>query len=196
MKRKKGFTIIEMMVAMAVLSMLVIAMSRIFQQSLVATDTGYNLVKGNLVGRTIMQYVADDLSNCTLWIGGGDREFNRVFMTTDSDTDALQTVKYPPLNGGILERTVKYYKLDGTLKSETTDSLFEPSEGANKTIEIVDFQINPDNNSNPTYFDIFLSVTIKKYVDADEDSIDTKNFATRVYLQNNNRYKYGKYSEL
>ncbi len=181
MKRKKGFTVIEMMVAMAVLSMLVIAMSRIFQQSLVATDTGYNLAKGTLVGRTIMQYVADDLSNCTKWTGGDDFKFERIFMTTDPGQDAWQDVEYKSNNGTL---------------TRNGDTLFEPSEGANKTVEIVGFDISPDNNNNPKYFDVFLSVTVKKYADADEDSTDTKNFATRVYLQNNNRYKYGKYSEL
>ena len=179
MKRKKGFTIIEMMVAMAVLSMLVIAMSRIFQQSLVATDTGYNLAKGTLVGRTIIQYVADDLSNCTKWKGGGT--FDRIIMTTDLDQDAWLNVKYALTDGKLQRNGV---------------SLFEPSEDENKTVEIVDFDIQPDNNNNPAYFDVFLSVTIKKYADADATSTDTKNFATRVYLQNNNRYKYGKYSEL
>jgi len=190
MKRKKGFTIIEMMVAMAVLSMLVIAMSRIFQQSLVATDTGYNLVKGNLVGRTIMQYVAEDLSNCTEWIGGENFEFKRPKIIIDPDETQnekaydVQTIVYK-INNGILTR-------NGA-------KLFVPSEGANNTVEFYKdslgegFYIEPDSDTN--YFDIFLSVTVKKYVDADEDSIDIKNFATRVYLQNDNRYKYGKYTQ-
>jgi len=198
MKRKKGFTVIEMMVAMAVLSMLVIAMSRIFQQSLVATDTGYNLVKGNLVGRTIMQYVADDLSNCTDWGGGTDFEFDRIITDSDEAVDSTKTVTYELEAGGTLTRTVVYYsKATGDIVETNISTLFALSTGANNTVEIVDFKItDPENSDTPKYLDIFLSVTIKKYEDADEDSIDTKNFATRVYLQNNNRYKYGKYSEL
>jgi prepilin-type N-terminal cleavage/methylation domain-containing protein len=187
MKRKKGFTVIEMMVAMAVLSMLVIAMSRIFQQSLVATDTGYNLVKGNLVGRTIMQYVADDLSNCTDWFGGNEFEFERIV----TDSNAWLTVGYKIDSGGLKRKT-----------DVDTDwvRLFEPSD--NKTVEFnkdslgEGFYIEPDNNNNPKYFNLFISVKVKKYEDADDDSTDIRNFATRVYLQNNNRYDYGEYSEL
>jgi prepilin-type N-terminal cleavage/methylation domain-containing protein len=187
MKIKKGFTIIEMMVAMAVLSMLVVAMSRIFQQSLVATDTGYNLVKGTLVGRTIMQYVAEDLSSCTSWTGEdqGKFKFERVFMTTESGASSWQNVTYY-LNSGKMQRK--------TDSGNNYVSMFEPS--TEKTVEIVDFNISPNDPLNPEYLDVFLSVNVKKYKDATVDEIDTKNFATRVYLQNNNRYKYGKYSEL
>lgn len=171
-KYKKGFTILEMMVAMAVLSMLVVAMSRIFQQSLVASDTGYNLSKGILVGRTLSQFIADDLSNCTEWLGeSGSYEFDKISVA--SGQDIWQTIEYKMDSGAILR----------SVNGGESLPIFEPS--SSEEVVINDFDMQPDDNH--TYIDVFISISIKKFKNGDED---IKNFSNRVYLQNNNRYTY------
>ncbi|MDA3797590.1 MAG: prepilin-type N-terminal cleavage/methylation domain-containing protein [Kiritimatiellae bacterium] len=181
MKNRKGFTIIEMMVAMAVLSMLVIAMSRIFQQSQVASNTGYNLSKGTLVGRTLLQFVADDLSNCTTNVG--DLSFTRVVLSTDASQEPWQTITY------------EFNEADGSLTRSSDGGtpliLYEDSDKGSVFLTAFDFVV--DDESNPTYYDITLSVDVTQYENATAGQKDTKNFTTRVYLQSRNRDKYGKY---
>jgi len=174
MKRNKGFTVIEMMVAMAVLSMIVIAMARIYQQSITATNTGYNMSRGVLVGRTILQFVISDLNDC----------YSCTAVNTFEKFDITDpTTKYQTVT----------YTFDGATLSRDSQELYSTGTQFN-TVSIESFIIEPgpvDAQTGASYVDVSLIVKIEAFVGA---PADFKEFASRVYLNNGMRYEYGKYA--
>jgi prepilin-type N-terminal cleavage/methylation domain-containing protein len=57
-KRQSGFTLIEILTALAVLSMIVVAMANMFSHGTSAWDTGQRRVTSLMTGRALMDYFA------------------------------------------------------------------------------------------------------------------------------------------
>jgi len=194
---KKGFTIMEMMVAMAVLSMIVLAMARIFQQSNTAADTGYNLAHGTLVGRTLLQFVVDDLEGYTDWPKEVDDVFNKVNVSADGN-NFNETIEYKFKNGKQLVRIVEGKEM--TLFENPNDEYFgnisvSLDEGNDSwSLEPGGYSDTDTAHVRPAYVDIYLRLAVKRFKDS--DTIDKRIFSTRVYLKNKNANRYiGSYQQ-
>jgi prepilin-type N-terminal cleavage/methylation domain-containing protein len=209
---KKGFTIMEMMVAMAVLSMIVLAMARIFQQSNTAADTGYNLAHGTLVGRTLLQFVVDDLGGYTDWPDEADDIFNKVNVNVD-DNNAADSRKFSEnveylikVSGASKQLIRRVTTIDGTtdiILFENPDandfgnisvSLDEDVKGVPGWIlEPGGYSTTDTLKLYPAYVDIYIRLAVKRFAGSNVDD-DKRIFSTRVYLKNKNANRYiGKY---
>jgi len=191
---KKGFTIIEMAVAMAVLSMIVVAMSRIYQQSLVATETGYRLSHGNLVGRTVLQYIVDDLNNCIRWNSSSANSFKKINITDlDSGIFETETISYEMKSSGLI-RTAPDSEgtpVKRTVYANPTAKFGNMSvELKNSTFKMVAFPVNTDY---PDYVDISFELEIKNL--QGETTPDKKRYSSRVYLGDGNINRYNNLGE-
>jgi prepilin-type N-terminal cleavage/methylation domain-containing protein len=196
---KKGFTIMEMMVAMAVLSMIVLAMARIFQQSNTAADTGYNLAHGTLVGRTLLQFVVNDLEGYTEWPEEDSATFKKVNVSGSDDFS--ETVEYN-FNGKKLTRTVNqgtemilFENPDDDSFGNISVSLDDDEDGVSGWIlEPGGYSDADTDYAYPAYVDIYIRLAVKRFKDS--DITDKRIFSTRVYLKNKNSNRYiGAYKE-
>ena len=159
--KRSGLTLIELLVAMSILAIIVLAVAQIFQQSTVAWESGYRRTRTAMVGRAILGYVAEDVG---LAISPSGLSFELL-----DGTNVFQTIDYSP--GVSLSRSINHGS--GTLLYENSDAL-----------EQSDFSIG--FGPIPAYYaDVSLNVKT-----SDKGRDETRKFTTRVYLVNRNRYYY------
>lgn len=61
-----GFSLIEIMVAVAILAVIVLIMSAVYHQSSLAWDAGMRKAKGNVTGRAVLGFIARELSGAVV----------------------------------------------------------------------------------------------------------------------------------
>ena len=84
--KRSGLTLIELLVAMSILAIIVLAVAQIFQQSTVAWESGYRRTRTAMVGRAILGYVAEDVG---LAISPSGLSFELL-----DGTNVFQTIDY------------------------------------------------------------------------------------------------------
>jgi prepilin-type N-terminal cleavage/methylation domain-containing protein len=103
LRTARGFTLIEIMVAVAVLAMLVLVMSTIFHQSSLAWDSGTGRMRANTAARALLNFmekelahaVADDLLRVNVDTRDGsnpnpDKGFSTIRFWTVEGTNSAQ----------------------------------------------------------------------------------------------------------
>ncbi len=104
---RSAFTLIELLVAMAILLIIVVIVAQIFQQANVAWSTGLRSVETTLKGRSLAEYIAQDLSqaipsNFSVTASGAD--FLKLGeITATNSYKAIWPVSYV-WSGGIVKR--------------------------------------------------------------------------------------------
>ena len=166
-----GFTLIEILVSLAILGVIVVSIASLFDQSTVAWDSGLRRSQAMMTGRAILDFAATeaalamDDSNLS---GGSVPSMNNMLVL--EGTNEMADISYTPPGSGI-ERT----------RNTDTSDLIENGDD----ISIEDFSIDFGGGQPPRYADIAVTVqTSDKGRDEDRD------FETRVYLWNHNRYRY------
>jgi len=57
-RRRRGFTLLELLVAISILSIIVVAVAKLFEQSTVAWDRGTRRAESMMIGRAIVDHLA------------------------------------------------------------------------------------------------------------------------------------------
>lgn len=82
-KASHGFTLIEMLTAMAIIVILVLMLTRVFTQGVVAMETGTRNTYRNMNARAVMDYIARELSTAVFEFGT-----NKTFLSMGYNADA------------------------------------------------------------------------------------------------------------
>ncbi|MBT3294135.1 MAG: prepilin-type N-terminal cleavage/methylation domain-containing protein [Verrucomicrobia bacterium] len=162
--KRSGLTLIELLVAMSILAIIVLAVAQLFQQSTVAWESGYRRTRTAMVARAILGYVAADIS-LAAW--GGDvteptSGSGFSFYALDG-TNLLEQISYSTGGGDVVRNSVPLYESVPALSVEAMSATF----------------------ALPYHADVTMDV---KTVDKGRE--ETRRFTTRVYLANRNRYYY------
>ncbi len=163
--KRTGLTLIELLVAIAIMVIIVLAVAQLFQQSTVAWESGYRRTRTAMVGRAIVGYVAEDVG-VAVWDGAGMSAPGMSFWIVDG-TNGLQQITYA--GGADIKRSSMG---DGVPLYESTP----------KRLEVEDFTIA---NTAANCVDVSLNVKA-----TDKGREETRTFTRRVYLVNRNRYYY------
>lgn len=164
---RSGYTLIELLVSVAILGFVVIAIARLFNQSTIAWDSGHRRAEVMLTGRAILDLVSRDLS--ALVDGPG-----ALPVTADSWT-ILRGTNYTDVayswGGGTLQRAI--------------------GGGANETaisgLTNAGFTVALDPDGPPYYF-----ADVKFIMESSGKGADPvdKVYTSRVFLPNVKRYLY------
>jgi len=110
--RKRGFTLIEVLVATMIMLVIVMSLSAVFKQMTAAWGVGMRKIKTNMEGRAAMDHMAQELALAVadgkLEADLGDNSTVIRFFTIDSHTPTnrlVRRIKYRKI-GRNLERTV------------------------------------------------------------------------------------------
>lgn len=168
--RTRGYTLIELLVALAILGVIVVLCGRIFQQANVSWNTGSRKAEINMIGRGIAEFIAQDISRCVPSTPAAVLTGNSPSFTVIDDAS------WPSL-------LVISYSLSGPL----TRTVGAPA------------VLLPDLDKKPMYLKVsatvkagagFVDVTVTV---TDTDPLITSysvDFKSRAWLANRDRYKY------
>ena len=158
-----GFTLIEVLVAMAVLAMIVVAMGTVFGQSTAAWDSGVRRVQSLMVGRALTDYFVREtgLAQC------------------DPQDVAGLNFNIPSGGGfGVLKGADPPKRIEYRL----TDLFGNTTELAASDPVVAYY---PAAESYPRYATVRVSVTTD-----DKGIAETQEFTGRAFLWNRNRYRF------
>jgi prepilin-type N-terminal cleavage/methylation domain-containing protein len=203
-----GFTLLELLVAMLVMGLIVLASAMMYQSGANAYHIGMQRAEVTLVGRSLVQMIAAELSHAVADdppAGVPDQVFEFRLLAGDriefakfapSDTEELNAMRgimrvaYQKSGGavGTVQRRVRYY-------SSEDYGLEEDSGWIDLADRILNLEFRPDGNwtntattNLPLHVDVFVDTL------TEEDALrnDTQNARTyhrRVYMANRNRYR-------
>jgi len=117
---RSGFSLIEIMVAMAILSIIVLMMSTIYHQSTLAWDSGTRKTKGSVVARAVLGLISKDLSLAVvdtniltrgigdMYIQNGAKSIRFVTLggTNSANTRVARMIRYE--KSGASPRVMRY----------------------------------------------------------------------------------------
>lgn len=167
---RRGFTLLEILVAMGILAIIILIVSGIFHQSRMAFDSGVRKTELNMEGRSAMNLMASELSRAVadgansyytnvISAGGSTIKFWTMGMTTNGGRVASYVTYKLLLSGGELVRYVEPVNLqlpypsrtlgglDVPLAENVTKLYFKPSDASSHTTNL------------PVYFDIELEMS-------------------------------------
>lgn len=102
--RARAFTLIELLLAMAILVVIVMLVSQIFNQAMVAWDSGQRKADVNFVGRALVDFMAQEISKAVY-----DGKLYNAFVFPPTMPYALFiTLDKTPNNSNRTVRLVKY----------------------------------------------------------------------------------------
>ncbi len=104
-RRKTGFSLLELLVAMAIFVMIVLMMSTVFHQSSVAWDSGTRKAQNGMTARAVLGFMAREL------------------MEAAEDTAGSATASDPPLRFTYTGTTVTFNKLSNEPTSTERSAL-------------------------------------------------------------------------
>lgn len=118
-KSGSGFSLLEILVAMAILSVIILMMTTIFNQSSQAWDRGLSQSQKGMEGRAALNLMARELKSAVV---GEDTDFVAFaptamsfdMLSRNSGSRAIQYVEYK-YQGGKIERRTTTYKDDYTV---------------------------------------------------------------------------------
>lgn len=127
--RKGAFTLVELLLAMAILVVIVMLVSQIFNQAMVTWDSGSRKADVNVVGRTLADFMAQELSKAVFDgvifnefsippPGGATARFITMDKPPNASNRTVRLVEYqfvPSLGLGNINRTT--YKWDNGIGS-------------------------------------------------------------------------------
>ncbi len=162
--KRSGLTLIELLVAMSILAIIVLAVAQLFQQSTVAWESGYRRTRTAMVARAILGYVAEDIS-LAVWGGEVPEPSSGAgfsFSTLDG-TNVVEAISYTTGGGDVARNSVPLYESTPALSVEAMSATFTLPHHAVVTMDVKT---------------------------TDKGREETRRFTTRVYLANRNRYYY------
>lgn len=160
--RSRGFTMIELLVAMSVLVVIVLIVTLIFRRATTVWDSGMNKAELDMTGRGVADYVAQDVSAAIIngthsfSASGGSANF-WVLGEANSTNGAISNIKYQ-FSGGALSR-------NSTVLAEG----------------LKDFAFTNSGSGLPLYVDVVVTVT-------NEVGVESL-YQSRAFFLNRNRYK-------
>ncbi|MBN1556513.1 MAG: prepilin-type N-terminal cleavage/methylation domain-containing protein [Lentisphaerae bacterium] len=160
--RRGGFTLIEILVALAILGVIVVSIANLFDESTVAWDSGLRRSQAMLTGRAILDFASTEAGAAIddANIGGGAPAMSGFAL--QQGTNAVTTVAYT-LPGDGIQRNGTYLFRE---ESQIAVPVFE-----------MDFR--------DRYADVDLTVRT-----TDKGRTEDRDFETRVFLWNRNRHRY------
>lgn len=172
-RTKSGFTLIELMVAMAILLIILVICAQIFQQARVAWSSGQDLVDMNMTGRAVADCIFQELTQAVstnVDISALSITFTKIGNAA-SGTPALQEVKY---------------NFDGSYVFRNGIKICPSAAVATPRPGIMSLAFSPTTTPPagvlPDYVDIVATVGI-------QGSALTDTYKTRVYFPNRKRYE-------
>ena len=202
---KRGFTLLELLLSMGILSIIVLIVAQIFNQTTLCWETGSKKAEQNMVGRAVTDFIAKELSHA-VFDGTNINEFaltaNAVtFITLDNDPTTsrriLRKIEYkfvgpPP---GIIQRR-SFYR-DAAVPYDTGAFTIESPWIDLCPNEIVELRFYADAYvlpNLPPYVDVCLQVERKddysRYNGTADEALYIRRYETRAYLMSRKRYAY------
>jgi prepilin-type N-terminal cleavage/methylation domain-containing protein len=188
---KSGFTLLELLVAMIILMVIVLASARIFDQSTVAWDSGSRKAEVNMTGRAVADFMAQEISQAVYDEDSGLDEFqvsgaSAIFFTLQSSeigaNRAARRIQYS-LSGNQLERQVT---VSSGLAYPWADGTSDAKPMADD-IQSVSFTPYPVGTILPLYVDV--KVTVRRTNEGRDVNYPSSSYESRAYLVNRERYR-------
>jgi prepilin-type N-terminal cleavage/methylation domain-containing protein len=167
--RIRGFTLVEILVAMSILVVITLIVSGIFQQTTVTWDSGSRRAEMNMTGRALADLMAQEISQAVQFVGpinDHDITFWVVAECAGASARARRQVQF--LWGGGVPRRNGVEMATGI-----QDVSFVPEPGA----------------TDPRYVDVRVTL-LSEDDQAKGQSSHPGVYEARAYLQNRKRYAY------
>ncbi len=107
---RRGFTLVELLVAMSMLVVIVMIIGMFFQRASVAWDTGVRKAEVLLTGRAVADYMSQEMEMAmpvtNTWNVSGSSASFMILREATATLRATQTVKYVWSSGGVVTREV------------------------------------------------------------------------------------------
>ncbi len=146
---KKGFSLLELLVAMALLSILVVMMTTLFNNSIAAFNVGTQRAEMNMSARAALEYIARELSSAVAGdadgVAGKKIEFKLDTAGSDAKFFTLTNTNKAPYSSRMF--CVRYDQANGILEayhdSDANPYTTTPSWGASAILieNVLDFSI-------------------------------------------------------
>lgn len=168
---ESGFTLMELLVAMAILVIITMIVAQVFQQANVAWDTGMKKSETTMKGRAIADFMAQELSRAAFLPDHPDFNVsgqNADFWILDDAEPGRRSPRHITYNG--VNRTVSY------LPSDSESSALADN------VKSVQFDCDALSGSNlPPTAVVTVTITDSKGVD--------QSFTSTAYFQNRDRHR-------
>ena len=162
-----AFTLIEILVALAILSVMVIGIAQVFDESTVAWDSGMRRSEAMMTGRAITELAATEAGLAFI----DPTPSRNSFYIREGVNDEVE-IAYPPPGGGVR-------------RSENGSSDWLVQYTAASDVRVAGFDMQFDGAAIPRYVDILVET-----VTDDKGRTDQRLFDTRAFLINRDRYRY------
>ena len=168
-----GFSLVELLMAMAILSIIVVICGRLFQQSAAAWETGIRRAERNIIGRNMTDFLAQDLS--------------RAVCSTDGELQmGGNSLRFPILDEqsvreGLSPRAYQWVTYDLSPNNLRRNGERLAPAGV---VDRVRLTAGPTAAGRPPIY-VDVEVRVK-----DPDSAYMESFISRAWLRNRYRYRY------
>jgi prepilin-type N-terminal cleavage/methylation domain-containing protein len=173
-----GFTLVELLVSMAILGLIVVSMARLFDESTVAWDSGSVRANASMVGRTLADFVVGEAAQA-VW---GENAAGTVYDTPDGNGFWI-------MNGTNLPYEVEYSFSGGSggkLEREVDSGTVSLFEGTTGFLELQGFDLSFEPSADPYY----ANVTLNLKVFHRGGRWDILTYTARAHMVNRDRYAY------
>ncbi len=185
-----GFTLIELLVSMFVLTIIVLVVARLFQQSATAWESGSRKAETSMIGRTLADFMAQEISQAVqdevffpnrFNVGGGSIRFVALQQATPTNR-AARLIEYR-LQGNAVWRSVSDYVSSNSFGAARTSTMAED-------VEDLQFDAGPMGPAGvlPRYVDV--TVTTLSEGDREKGLDRRQAFRSRAYIVHEGRYRW------
>ena len=168
---RKAFTLLELLVSVAILGMLVVALAVMFKQSTRSWESGHTRAEAQLIGRAICDFVTKDAA-LAIYKPGHEIPSMSGFWTLVGTNRMEQFISYHSNAQGVY-RTVEGYAANVPLMENSDDCT-------------VSLSLNFVPANDPVRADVTVAVTLQKYGRTEPRPYVYKGTAA---LMNRNRYR-------
>jgi prepilin-type N-terminal cleavage/methylation domain-containing protein len=175
-RHRQGFTLIEMLVSMALLSVIVLIAARLFQQGSQAWTSGTQRTEINITGRTLADFMAREIAQAVKDEANSAHEFN-----CNGGSITFTVLRDPSQGAGAPDPLITYSFAGNSVNRQISS----PAQSATLAdgIDNVTFTLpaSPPSDTLPLPEYVDVSVTVR-------NSDPTSHFVSRAYLVNRRRY--------